>query len=434
MAWSWEFGLFMLGVSLSNFYCAQQVARGKHKGWWMALTSAISMLPLLYYKYGNFFLRSVEDAAGIFGAELSFIELNVILPVGISFFTFQALSYSIDIYRKQMEPEPSVVKFLTFVAFFPQLVAGPIERLSNIIPQFDVVKQFNLEAFTAGGRLFIWGLFKKVVIADRLALYVDPVFNNPELYSGPTFVVATLLFTFQIYCDFSGYSDMAIGIARTFGFKLMQNFNLPYLSKSIGEFWKRWHISLSSWFGDYLYIPLGGNRVSVPRWMFNIVVVFLVSGLWHGANWTFIIWGALHGSYYLIEYIGTLFMKKAGIAHWRETSWFTLVKIPMVFVLVSFAWIFFRANSVSDAFYMINQMTSFSGNLWWGSSAFSTVIGLALIVLLVIVQILQYNKQLSLYYRVANLPQWVVGSAYILLLLGISLLGISSTAFIYFQF
>ena len=392
------------------------------------------MLPLLYYKYGNFLLDSAEDAGAFFGIEWSFIELKVILPVGISFFTFQALSYSIDVYSKQIAPEKSVVKFLTFVAFFPQLVAGPIERSSNIIPQFDVVKKFKLEEFTSGARLFIWGLFKKVVIADRLALYVDPVFDNPEMYSGPTFMVATLLFTFQIYCDFSGYSDMAIGIARTFGFKLMQNFNLPYLSKSIGEFWKRWHISLSSWFGDYLYIPLGGNRVSVPRWLFNIMVVFLVSGLWHGANWTFVIWGALHGSYYLIEYLGTRTMKSFGVSHWKESSLFTLFKIPLVFVLVSFAWIFFRANSVGDAFYMINHMFQFSGNVWWGSSAFSTAIGLVLIIFLVIVKLFQYNERLGLYYRVANVPQWMVGASYILLLLGISLLGISSSAFIYFQF
>lgn len=434
MSWRWEFGLLMLGVSVSNFYSAQQVARGKHKGWWMALTSIISMLPLLYYKYGNFLLDSAEDAVGLLGAELSFIELNVILPVGISFFTFQALSYAIDVYRKHIVPEKNMVKFLTFVAFFPQLVAGPIERSGNIIPQFDVVKKFKLDEFTAGGKLFIWGLFKKVVIADRLAYYVDPVFDNPEMYSGATFIVATLLFTFQIYCDFSGYSDMAIGIARTFGFKLMQNFNLPYLSKSIGEFWKRWHISLSSWFGDYLYVPLGGNRVRLPRWIFNITVVFVVSGLWHGADWTFIIWGALHASYYLMEYIGTQLMKSAGITNWKNASWFTFIKIPIVFVLVSFAWVFFRANSVGDAFYIINQMVNFSGDVWWGSSAFSTAIGLVLILFLVIVQILQYNKRLGLYYRGANVPQWMVGASYILLLLGISLLGVSSNAFIYFQF
>lgn len=434
MSWRWEFGFLMLGVSVTNFYVGKQVALGKHKRWWMVLTSAVSILPLLYYKYGNFFLRAAEDGAELVGSSLSFPELNVILPVGISFFTFQALSYSIDIYRKKIEPEPSLAKFLTFVAFFPQLVAGPIERSSNILPQFNQQKKFNLSEATAGMRLFIWGLFKKVVIADRLALYVDPVFDNPELYSGPTFVVATVLFTFQIYCDFSGYSDMAIGIARSFGFKLMQNFNLPYLAKSIGDFWKRWHISLSTWFGDYLYIPLGGNRVGVPRWMLNISIVFLVSGFWHGANWTFIVWGALHAAFYLAEYIGTQLLKQTNSEKIRQTRTFMLLKIPITFVLVSFAWIFFRANSLADAWYIVGNIFSFSGQLWWGASAFSTAIGLFMVLLLIVVQVLQYNHKLAMYYRPVALPQWVVGSAYILLLLGISLFGVSSNAFIYFQF
>lgn len=434
MSWRWEFGFLMLGVSVTNFYVGKQVALGKHKRWWMVFTSVVSILPLLYYKYGNFFLRAAADGAELVGASLSFPELNVILPVGISFFTFQALSYSIDIYRKKIEPEPSLAKFLTFVAFFPQLVAGPIERSSNILPQFNQQKKFNLSEATAGMRLFIWGLFKKVVIADRLAMYVNPVFDSPELYSGPTYILATLLFTFQIYCDFSGYSDMAIGIARTFGFKLMQNFNLPYLAKSIGEFWKRWHISLSTWFGDYLYIPLGGNRVALSRWVFNISVVFLVSGLWHGANWTFIIWGGLHALYYLLEYMGTRSLQATGLENISKHNLYKFIKIPITFILVSFAWIFFRANSVSDAFMISSGIFEFTGGLWWGSSAFSTAIALALVLFLIVVQLLQYNKKLGLYYRTANVPVWLTGVSYVILLLGIALLGVSANAFIYFQF
>lgn len=434
MSWHWEFGFLMLGVSLINFYAGKQIGKGKHKAWWMFLTSAVSIVPLLYYKYGNFFLRAAEDSSEFFGSSLSFPALNVLLPVGISFFTFQALSYSIDIYRMKIEPEKSLVKFLTFIAFFPQLVAGPIERSSDIIPQFDGVKRFELDAFMAGSRLFIWGLFKKIVIADRLALYVDPVFDHPELYSGPTFMLATLLFTFQIYCDFSGYSDMAVGVARSFGFKLMQNFNLPYLAKSIGDFWKRWHISLSSWFGDYLYIPLGGNRVAVTRWVLNITLVFVVSGLWHGANWTFVLWGALHASFYLVEYIGNQLLKLIKVEKIKQTFFFALIKVPITFVMVSFAWIFFRANSLADAGYIVNAIFSSTGNLWWGSSAFSTAIGLAMVLLLLTVQILQYNNILGIYYRASKMPNWLVGLSYIFLLLGISLFGVSSNAFIYFQF
>lgn len=434
MSWSWEFGFLMLGVSISNFYAGKQIGLGKRRRLWMVLVSTISTIPLLYYKYGNFFLQTAENGAGFLGTSLSFPILNVLLPVGISFYTFQALSYSIDIYRGKINPEPSLVKFLTFIAFFPQLVAGPIERSNNIIPQFDVVKRFDFDALVAGGRLFIWGLFKKVVIADRLALYVDPVYDNPGFYAGPTFILATVLFTFQIYCDFSGYSDMAVGVARSFGFKLMQNFNLPYLSKSISEFWKRWHISLSSWFGDYLYIPLGGNRVGVPRWILNITLVFVISGLWHGANWTFILWGVIHACFYLAEYLGDQILKRINCESMKHTIVFTLIKVPITFAMVSFAWIFFRANSLADTGYIVSNIFSSTGKLWWGSSAFSTSIGLVMVILLIIVQILQYNNILSIYYRTSKMPNWLVGLAYVFLLLGISLFGVSSNAFIYFQF
>ncbi len=424
----------MLAVSLVNFYAGQQIGLNKNRGWWMLLTSVASVMPILYYKYGNFILSAAEDSASMLGATIHFPELDIILPVGISFFTFQALSYSIDIYRKKIEPEPSLVKFLTFIAFFPQLVAGPIERSDNIIPQFDKVKKINLDEFIAGGRLFIWGLFKKVVIADRLSLYVDPVFDNPHDFSGPTFIVATLLFTFQIYCDFSGYTDMAIGIARSMGFKLMQNFNLPYLAKSIGDFWRRWHISLSSWFGDYLYVPLGGNRVGIPRWIFNIVLVFLISGLWHGANWTFIIWGAFHAGFYLLEYLGDLLLTCTKTAIWKKNRLYRLLKIPVTFAMVSFAWIFFRANSVSDAWYIVGHLFEWNGNLWMGSSAFTTIVGCLFVLLLVGVQVLQSWKKLALYYRPATVPAWLIGVAYLVLLLFISLFGVSTSAFIYFQF
>lgn len=434
MSWRWEFGFLMLAVSLSNFYTGRLIARGKQKAFWMGLNSLVSVLPLLYYKYVNFFLSSIEDLSALVGQPKDLPALQVILPVGISFFTFQALSYSIDIYRGKIDPEPSVVKFLTFVAFFPQLVAGPIERSDNILPQFDQKKYFNLDLAVSGAKLFIWGLFKKVVIADRLSLYVDPVFDNPQLWSGPTLLMATLFFTIQIYCDFSGYTDMAIGIARIMGFRLMQNFNLPYWSSTIGEFWKRWHISLSSWFGDYLYIPLGGNRVAVPRWMLNILIVFLVSGLWHGANWTFVIWGALHGSYYLLEYCGKRGLQLAGISEIMTRSWYSALKIPVVFILVLFAWIFFRANSIGDAAFIVKQIFVWEGALWWGSSSVTSVLSILLILFLALIQFFQVRGWIGIYDRSSLFPKWVSATAFLFLLIGISLFGVSSNAFIYFQF
>jgi alginate O-acetyltransferase complex protein AlgI len=434
MSWRWDFGILMLIVSSVNFYAGRKIAMEVNRRAWMLITAVISLLPLLYFKYANFFLESLTGVVQAFGKPIEFPVLNVILPVGISFFTFQALSYSIDIYRRKIEPEPSLVKFLTFVAFFPQLVAGPIERTTNILPQFEIKKRFNGDLAIFGAKLFIWGLFKKVVIADRLSLYVDPVYDNPGIWSSPTFLFATFFFTVQIYCDFSGYTDMAIGIARIMGFRLMQNFNLPYWSSSISDFWKRWHISLSTWFADYMYIPLGGNRVTIPRWMFNILLVFLVSGLWHGANWTFVVWGALHGSYYLLEYFGRKGLKLLGHEEVIQKMWFKWLKVPIIFMLVMIAWIFFRANSIGDALLIIERIFSWEGPIWWGSSAVTSVLSILLIVLLIGIQILQLTRWVGIYDRHSRFPKWVSAIAFVFLLLGISLFGVSSNAFIYFQF
>jgi len=271
-AWKWEFALLMLAVSLLNFYTGKKISESenpKSRRRWLALALVLSLAPLVYFKYANFFIGNFIALMEQLGVTGNLKYLNVILPVGISFFTFQALSYSLDVYNKKTKVEPSIVNFTVFVSFFPQLVAGPIERSAHLLSQFREKHYFQSEKFIEGSKLFIWGLFKKIVIADRLAPYVDRIYEHPEIYSGSTLAVATLFFAIQIYCDFSGYSDMAIGSARILGFRLMQNFNLPYLAGSIGNFWKRWHISLSSWFGDYLYIPLGGNRVKYPRWVYG---------------------------------------------------------------------------------------------------------------------------------------------------------------------
>ncbi|WP_439152753.1 MBOAT family O-acyltransferase [Winogradskyella sp.] len=313
---------------------------------------------LFYFKYTNFFIENFVDAFRLFGKEMETSTLNIILPVGISFYTFQTLSYTIDIYRKQLKPTNDALSFFAFVAFFPQLVAGPIERASHLLPQFYKTHHFNYKQVKSGLLLIAFGLFKKMVIADRVAILVNQVYNNPSDYQGIDVIVATILFAFQIYCDFSGYSDIAIGAARTMGFDLMKNFDSPYFSKSITEFWRRWHISLSTWFRDYVYIPLGGSRNGKYRTYANLFIVFLVSGLWHGAAMTFVIWGAIHGIIIVFEkaiskprksLYSKLKLKKEGIIP-------NIIFVPIVFSIVCFAWIFFRANNFSDALTLISNI------------------------------------------------------------------------------
>ena len=438
MAWKWEFAFLMLAVTAINFFIGKkigQATQNKEKRYWLALSLILSLAPLVYYKYANFFIDNFILLIKQFGVKGSFTHLNVILPVGISFFTFQALSYSLDVYNKKTEIEPRFVNFAVFVAFFPQLVAGPIERSTHLLSQFKEKHQFNSVNFLDGAKLFIWGLFKKVVIADRLAPYVDKIYSNPDLFSGTTLAMATFFFAIQIYCDFSGYSDMAIGSARVIGFRLMQNFNLPYLASSISNFWKRWHISLSTWFGDYVYIALGGNRVSYHRWVFNIFVVFLVSGFWHGANWTFIVWGGLHALYYLFENWGDKLLKLVSLIHVKQSASYKIFKISSVFVLVCFAWIYFRANTISDALLISEKIfTNWNGTLYKGPSMVTFVLSILLILLLIVVQLFQYFKLSSLYFSKPRTHPVLQFGWYIALLLGISLFGVSSNAFIYFQF
>ncbi|MCL4856946.1 MAG: MBOAT family protein, partial [Flavobacteriales bacterium] len=278
--------------------------------------------------------------------------MELLLPVGISFYTFQTMSYSIDNYNEKIKPERHLGIFALFVTFFPQLVAGPIERASNLLPQFHKKQLFDYDRISNGLGLMLWGLFKKVVIADRLAIVVNEIYNNPNDYNGLTLVVGTIFFAFQIYCDFSGYSDIAIGAARVLGFDLMKNFNYPYFSKSINEFWKRWHISLSTWFRDYVYIPLGGNRRIKWRWYYNLFITFLISGLWHGANWTFIVWGIIHGTILIIE---TITIKKE-TSNNKFKNGLLMLK---TFIIVCLSWVFFRANNIQDAFSILTHIFDF---------------------------------------------------------------------------
>ncbi len=299
-----------------------------------------------FFKYYNFFVDSWIKAWSELGIEMQGSTLNIILPVGISFYTFQTLSYTIDIYRKKLEPSNSLVNFAAYVAFFPQLVAGPIERATNLLPQFSRKRNFTFEQGKSGLYLIIWGLFKKVVIADNCAFFVNQIFNNHTAYSAGELWIGALLFAFQIYGDFSGYSDIAIGTARLFGFDLMTNFKFPYFSKNIGDFWRRWHISLSTWFRDYVYIPLGGSKGSVWKQVRNVCIIFIVSGFWHGANWTFIVWGAFHA----LLFIPLLLIKRnRSDVNTTRISLLDVGRIFITFVLVTIGWIYFRADSLTIA-------------------------------------------------------------------------------------
>ena len=339
--WDWRFLFLIIFSSFVDYFIGQKIynAKSKKSKKGYLIVSLLSNLGLLaYFKYTNFFIDSFINSFRFFGAELDSYSLYIILPVGISFYTFQTLSYTIDIYRDRLEPTKNWLAFFSFVAFFPQLVAGPIERASHLLPQFFKTYSFNYKLFKSGLLLVAFGLFKKMVIADRLAILVNEVYNSPEIYAGTDLIIATIFFAIQIYCDFSGYSDIAIGIARTMGFDLMKNFDAPYFARSITDFWRRWHISLSTWFRDYVYIPLGGSRKGEYRVYLNLFIVFVVSGLWHGAAITFIIWGAIHGLIIVAEKVFGNYGLTINRKGFASSIFFTI----FTFMVVCFAWIFFR--------------------------------------------------------------------------------------------
>ena len=319
-----------------------------------------SLSVLFFFKYLNFFSESVVLLFRKFGVPVSDFSLKLLLPIGISFYTFQTLSYSIDVYRKKIPAERHFGYYALFVVFFPQLVAGPIERPENLLPQLKNKRDFDVNNFVTGLKYLIVGFVKKVVIADTIAVFVNKIYNNPAGANGLSVVIATVLFAFQILCDFDGYTNIAIGAAKLMNINLMKNFDNPYSAKSIREFWSKWHISLSSWFKDYVYIPLGGNRCSKPRHLFNLFLTFLLSGLWHGANWTFVIWGTLHAFYQIFGIVTNSIRSKikARIGVKEQSKIWHVLQILFTFTLICFAWIFFRANTVMDAFVLIRAMFS----------------------------------------------------------------------------
>jgi len=447
-----------------------EMLKGNKRRWLLIASILTNVGMLAFFKYFNFANENITALAEFIGWTYPIHSLSIILPIGLSFHTFQSLSYTIEVYRGHQKAERHLGYLALYVMYYPQLVAGPIERPQNVLHQLHEEHYFEYRRVVDGLKWMAWGMFKKVVIADRMAIFANPVYNDPSSHLGPALVFATLAFTIQIYCDFSGYSDIALGSAQVMGVKLMKNFDHPYFSRSISEFWQRWHISLSTWFRDYLYIPLGGNRVTKPHWAFNILLTFLVSGLWHGANWTYIIWGALHGIYFIISDITTHIGEKLSILFGpvKLTRIKTALSTLTTFAITSFAWIFFRANSISDAFYIVSHLHSgwrsflreaftllFTRNTQSPSNesyslldaifrvitpftqesrSFITLSLLALSIL-VIVEVLQFRGNLlDKLHRQPNHIRQLIYAVFIFVIVVLGIFGEGKQSFIYFQF
>ncbi|MEP2279030.1 MBOAT family O-acyltransferase [Maribacter sp.] len=433
--WDWRFLSLILFSTLVDYSIGRllknEINNGKRKLYlWLSIIINLGFLG--FFKYYNFFVHSFTDAFSFFGKEIQPNTLNIILPVGISFYTFQTLSYTIDVYKKKLEPTKNLIAFAAFVSFFPQLVAGPIERATNLLPQFYNKRVFNYHQAILGLRQILWGLFKKVIIADNCATYANIIFNDHTDYSSGNLILGAIFFTFQIYGDFSGYSDIAIGTSRLFGFNLMQNFAFPYFSRDIAEFWRRWHISLSTWFRDYLYIPLGGSKGGMKMKIRNTFIIFLVSGFWHGANWTFIIWGLLNALYFLPLLLRN--KNRLNTNNVAQDRWLPNLKettqIAITFTLTVFAWIFFRANSVHNAFDYILHI--FKGNSQVVPFSVPTELPF-LILMLLIIEWLGRSSQFAIE-RINVLPKYLRWSFYYGIILILFLFAGQEQEFIYFQF
>lgn len=366
-------------------------AEGKKRKMWLMLSLIANIGFLAIFKYFNFINQNIGFLLNLIGLENPIPNYALELPIGLSFHTFQAMSYTIEVYRKNQKPEKDFIIYSLYVMFYPQLVAGPIERPQNLLHQFHTYFVYNFENIKQGLIRIAWGMFKKVVIADRLAMMVGYCYDNPSEHSGLTLLVATIFFSFQIYCDFSGYSDIAIGCARLMGFKLMENFDVPYLSKSISEFWRRWHISLSGWFRDYLYIPLGGSRVGELRLYFNYFVVFLISGLWHGASWNFVIWGSLHGLYLIFA----MLRKKYLNIELPKSYWTDKLQILITFSLVTITWVFFRARGFTNTKIILGKIFNPSSYSHFESPLSNTEMWFCLLLIFLLMVKEVYVKQIE---------------------------------------
>jgi len=434
--WDWRFLSLIIFSSFVDYLVGIGLDKteDKNKRKLFLFTSIFVNIGFLgFFKYFNFFADSFADAYTLLGNPLDITRLNIILPVGISFYTFQTLSYSIDVYNKKLEPTKDIVAFFAFVSFFPQLVAGPIERATNLLPQFYKKRTFDYNKAVDGLRQILWGLFKKVVIADNCAILVNDIFENYHDYSGSTLFLGVFFFAFQIYGDFSGYSDIAIGTSRLFGFNLRQNFAFPYFSRDIAEFWRRWHISLSTWFRDYLYIPLGGSRGDTLKKVRNIFIIFLVSGFWHGANWTFIVWGFLNALYFLPlmllkkNRINTDLIAKDKIF----PSLKEFVNILITFFLTLLAWVYFRSDNIVMANDYILKI--FSKSFFSMPERYSLSV-ILLIFIFIIIEWFGRNSQFAIESIVSKFSLILRWTFYILLLLTIISFSGEKQQFIYFQF
>jgi len=438
--WDWKF-LALIIISSTLDYClglAIDSATSKRKQKWLLGVSIAANLGILgFFKYFNFFIDSFITAFSSVGIEMNEWSLNIILPVGISFYTFQTLSYTIDVYRKKIRPTKDVAAFFAFVSFFPQLVAGPIERATNLLPQFQKTKSFNYAQAVDGARQALWGFFKKIVIADNCAYYANEVFANSADASSIYLVFGALMFTFQIYCDFSGYSDIAIGISKFFGFNLKRNFAFPYFSRDIAEFWRRWHISLSTWFRDYLYIPLGGSKGSKLFVIRNVFIIFVVSGFWHGANWTFVAWGFLNALYFIPVLLLNRNRSNLDVVAKNKLlpSFKEFFQMTTTFLLVVLAWIFFRADSISHAGDYLISIFSFQAGSYkfMAFDLYKGILVSGLVVLMLFFEWVFREREFGL--EIAHKSALFRRIVYAIVILLIAFFGrFAKEEFIYFQF
>ena len=437
--WNWRFLSLIILCSLVNFVAGLLLMKTqihKYRRAIIFVCCIICLGVLGIFKYYDFFIISLKDLLSPLNININVSALNLILPVGISFYTFHTLTYTIEVYKGKFQPTKDIVSFFLFVSIFPLAMAGPIERATNLLPQIYKKRILNYADVSSGLKLILWGFFMKVAIADRLSVYVDSVYDNAQYHTGSTLIVATIFFSFQIYCDFAGYSSIALGCGKLLGFNFLKNFNRPYLAVSVADFWKRWHISLSSWFRDYVYIPLGGNRCTTARNYYNLMITFLVSGLWHGANWTFVVWGGLNGllqaieKFYTAKMKGKIWKKSSSLATGKMKKVFDII---VTFILISFTWVFFRADSISDALLIIKKIFQFEGKLFTNNID-SLVYGSVLIVSLIISDILQENNS-GAHYFLDSKYKCIRYTTYLALVLIILMIGVfDGSQFIYFQF
>lgn len=444
MCWSPKYALLMLLSTFITYISGILISKSKSdvQKKLVLFFSLVSNLGILFcFKYLNFIIDNINLVFSKIGID-TVSNFNILLPVGISFYTFQALSYSMDVYRKDVEVEKSFIKYALFVSFFPQLVAGPIEKSKDFLQQFQREHKFNYKAFLDGFLLMLGGFLLKLIIADRAAIIVNSVYNNVTSYTGLTLILATFLFAIQIYCDFYSYSVIAKGSALILGYKLSDNFDRPYLATSIKNFWRKWHISLSTWFKEYLYFPLGGSKVKKIKIIRNILIVFITSGLWHGAAWTFIVWGFLHALYQIVgmvtENIRNVFLEKINLD--KNSRLHKIIQVMITFVLVDFAWIFFRANNINDAIYVVKNILNFSNSLSiskLGLDIYNFILLFITIILLIIYELM--SNKINLVNAINSKPLLIRWGIYVILIFSIIIFGIygpgyDASQFIYFQF